>query len=266
MKNFSLTGYFLFFFGFLLQAFGSFVGNPINPKIFKEALILKNEYVQFRAGYLFSNIYRTKYIDKFLLEDSDSTILKLRTQSGLLIFNLQNSIDIYGIIGNSKLTLDNQIFTNHKFSWGIGFKMIIFQKKKFDLAIGGKYFRTKQNCDNFKIGKQIFPILTSHFGFLYEEFQASAALSYRTAFLVPYIGVTYLYSTLKPQPLPKGLFRFPAPDENIIADFISQKSKNVKNWGLVVGTSIISNNMISINAESRMFDQNAINVACEIRF
>jgi hypothetical protein len=265
MKHFLSFRYFLFF-CFISKAFCSFVGNPTNPKIFKEALILKNKHVQLRAGYLFSNIYRAKYRDDILLEDSTSTFLKLRTQSGLIIFNLQKSMDIYTLLGNSKLTLDDQVFTNNNFSWGVGFKMILFQKRKFDLAIGGKYFRTKQNCNNFKKERKIYPILTPHFGFLYEEFQASAAISYKTTLLIPYIGFTYLYSTLKPQPLPKGLFRCPAPYEHIIGDFISRKSKNVKNWGVVVGTAIISKNTFNVNAESRFFDQNAVNITCEIRF
>ena len=84
--------------------------------------------------------------------------------------------------------------------------------------------------------------------------------------MVPYVGITYLYSTLKSYPSPKGLFRYPHPYEHIVGDFLSRNSRNIKNWGFVVGAAIISNNMIMINAEGRFYDQNAINVSGEIRF
>ncbi|KPK33588.1 MAG: hypothetical protein AMS24_00475 [Chlamydiae bacterium SM23_39] len=242
------------------------VGNPSHPRFFKKGIFTKKNYFKFQAGYLYSNIYKTKYEDEIITETSKDSFFNLKMDSAILSFNFKNRLDIYGILGNSSFNIDREIKTDKSFSWGTGLKLLFFHKKKFFLAVDGKYFKTKQKLNNFFINKKIFTIEFSRFGFLYEELQGSIAISYKISPFFPYIGASYLYSTITPYPGNKGLIRYPYPNQDIIDDFICSKIKNKKNFGLVIGAAINNKNGISINLESRFFDQNAINVSGEIRF
>lgn len=254
------------------------VGNPSNPKIFKKGFFTKKNFLNFKSGYLFDNTYKSSYKDEILTEDSTPSYSKIISNNLILTLNFKKRLDIYSILGSAKLNLDEQIKTNGNLSWGVGSKLLFFKKKGFDLAADIKYFRTRQHIDYFIIEKKVFPIETSHFAFTYEELQGSLALSYKVKRFIPYIGITYLRSIISPHTGKnllysmfaseignKGLIRYPYPNQDVLDDFTTSKIKNSKNIGLVVGSSII-NSSININIESRMFDQNAINISSEVRF
>lgn len=247
--------------------FASIVGNPSSPVIFNKGLFFKNRALDLRAGYYFSNIYRAEFEDEIITEDSSNSYLKLVSQGAILTLDFKRWLDIYALVGNSKLKIERQIRTNENLSWAVGARALLFKIAHFDFTLSGAYFRSKMDTSYFLIDDLVFPILTENFGFLYEEYQTSFAISYRIKNLIPYLGTTYLYSnTLTPSPSEKGLLRFPYPNQDLTNDFFSSKIKNSKNWGVVAGVTLISDETINLNLESRMLDQNAFNISSELKF
>ncbi len=254
----------LSFASFLAEA--ALVGNPSNPSLFKEGIFFSNKNYQLRAGYYFDNIYKSVFLDDIPTVESTDTFFKLRSYGSIITVNILNTLDVYTLLGVSKSQIDEQFFSSDRFSWGAGAKIIFYKFKNIDLALDGKYFRAKHNAENFIIEDSVFPVVSDHFGFLYEEFQASLCGSYKIDMFIPYVGATYLFSTLKPYPINLVLLRFPSPDQDMLSDFPIKETKNKNRWGAVVGISLVSKETISINLESRMVDQNAVNVTAELRF
>lgn len=251
---------------FFTKVHSIFVGNPAAPNLLQSGIIFKSKYMNLKAAYLYNNIYYARYKDKIHRKDSENSFVKLRTNASILTANIHEHLDILGILGSSKFKMDQNVSTNSKFSWGLGGKMIIFKKKNIFAAADVKYFRTKQGCDVLIDQKEVFPIVTPNFGFLYEEYQGALTAGYKIDIFIPYLGVTYLYSTITPYPYEKGVIRYPYPDNDILGDFFTYKTKNSKNWGLVIGSSIFSNSKILLTIEGRMFDQNSIGFLGEVRF
>ena len=220
--------------------FCMYIGNPSNPRIYSDGIFSKNKYFYIKAGYVFDNLYSSKNKDEFVIEDSTSTYLSLKSNLSLVSVNVMNWIDIYTFLGASNMKMDNQVFTSDRFCWCVGSKFFLYKNNSYTLSVDGKYLRTRQNVEQFIVDDLIFPILTPHFSYLYEEYQAACLFSYRINSFIPYLGLSYLYSTISPYPMSKGLIRYPAPYEDIIDDFITHTSINSIKWGGVVGLSIIS--------------------------
>lgn len=242
------------------------VGNPAAPELYTCGLISKNQIIYLRAGYFYDNIYHGEFKEEFAEDDSSHSILKLRTQGAIVTLNVKNRWDIYTMLGSAKMNLDHQVITSGHFSWCAGTRILLYRYNNFDISIDGKYCQTNQDADHFIIEDQVFPILTENFGFKIEQYQAFLGLSYKIDMFVPYIGMTYLYSTIRPYPTTRGLIRYPYPNEEIVDDFIANNNVNSHKWGFVGGVTIISNNMVSVNIETRLVDQDAVNVSAEIRF
>jgi len=248
--------------------FSAYVGNPSLPAIFKKGFFFKNNYLNLRFGYLYDYIYNGKYKDIIVTSESIPSSFSLKTKGGIITLNLLNRIDVFSILGNSRMefktNLSTLISTENAFSWCVGTKLLFFKHNNFNCALDGKYFFTKQSCDHFIVEKRIFPIL-DNFYFLYKEFQGSLGFSCTTEKIIPYVAVTYLYSKIEPYPIKKGLIRYPYPFQNTLGDFTASDSKNRKELGVALGSSIASGNFL-INIEGRMFHQNAVNFSCEMKF
>lgn len=251
--------YILFFCIFFTKAFSIFVGNPYSPALSPEGFFIKSSFL--KTGFLYDYIFKGRYQDKFKTIDSTPTNTKLFTQAAVVTINLFEKLDIYGIIGNSRLQLDQLFYANNNLSWGIGSKAILFQKGFFNTGLDVKYFRTKQKGDYFLIEKEL-AMLVGDFYFNYEEIQGSLSASYRGEFILPYIGVTYFYSTLDPN-TNKGLLQF---SDNQLLDFYTSQAVSRRKWGMVIGTTIVNCKNANVNIEARMFDQNGYNIFGEIRF
>lgn len=268
MSSYSIKNTFMrkyFFILFLSSSlFSSYVANPYFVKI-PEGFFFKNKFFNMRFGYLFSNMYQSKYKDKYA-NSANPYFFSIQTQSGMVILNFFQKMDFIAMLGNSKIEIDKEIFTDNHFSFCVGSKILLLQNHNLDFALDVKYFRTKQDTYYFLVEKKVFPIITEDFGYLYEELQGSLAASYKIEHLIPYAAITYLHSTIEPYPLERGLIRYPSPMQDTIETFLTAKeSKNVKIWGAVLGTSFYHKNFL-VNIEGRFFDQNAVHLSSEIRF
>ncbi len=131
----------------------------------------------------------------------------------------------------------------------------------FTIGLDGKFFQSKLSSNYFIVEKELANLLDTVY-FTYQEYQASLALSYAGELLVPYAGVVYLYSDINPN-VNSGLMLF---SEDIYMDFDTTRSVSRRNWGMVIGMSILQSTASFTNMELRMFNQEGFSLAAILRF
>ncbi len=276
------------FFCFALKAV--IVGNPAEPMLLNDGIFTNQKrQVTLRFGYYYEDIYKTKFKDEIINEEIltspennqiSSPVIQLRTNGTILALNIKRFLEVYGLVGQSRLKIEEReadssstFYTQGNLSWGAGVKLTFFQYQGFSLGADGKYFSTTQEAD-YLVANMKYPALietpilaevntSNSFAFVYEESQGSIALSYNMDVFTPYIGGTYLRASIMTQG--KGFISFGFDPEDS-RDMGSSQSYNINRWGLVLGVSIVSKEKIAVNVESRMVDQNSLNVSAEVSF
>ncbi|NGX30213.1 MAG: hypothetical protein KR126chlam4_01429 [Candidatus Anoxychlamydiales bacterium] len=265
---------FIFIFLFLFsKAFSIVVGNPSDPGLYLDGFFSSNEKVaSFRASYLYNNIYKQEFKNNVNLQATSD--VKMKIFASVLTFNFFNRLDLYAILGKANYEFtdvdDALFFQDDNFAWGAGFKLILFKGNKIDFSFDGKYFSTKQRANSFVLEKLIYT-LDGPFRQRLEEVQGSFAISYKTNFLIPYVGATFLYtldteffphSRIIPKPLVRIISR---GDNSAIFETRDMKPKDL--FGAVLGISIINNHKnTTLNLETRVIDQNAFAFVGTLRF
>lgn len=240
-----------------------FVGNPLDPTLYHQGIFATcQKAFSMRLGYIQEYIYRGQYSDEFPTIESTNSDNSLCTYGGILTFNFLNRVDVYGMLGNTQLEVDRVIFDKRRVSWAGGAKIMIYKYHHFALGIDIKHFATKSKPSYFLIDGIPANLITD-FSLRYEETQGALGVSYAGELLSPYLGLTYLFSRITPLPSSGAL---DLPNFSLLLDFEIRKALNRKRWGLVIGTSILSQQSVTVNIESRIFDQNSVNITGEIRF
>jgi hypothetical protein len=244
------------------------IGNPGQP-VMQKCGVLQSvpSWWNLRAGYLSDYIYRAKFKDEFQFPNMprSSSYIQLSTDAALLTLNIKNVFDFYGIVGSSSLQLDHEIYTNREFAWGVGGKFIFFRSGSFRIGADFKYFETDQKPLYF-VSEGLPYGVESDFHLKYSEIQAAIGMAYRIPLLAPYIQVTYLISKLEPHPYVAAVRMPQAEFSDTPVDIVSKSVIGRRRWGMAVGATIISNSKGSLTIESRMINQNGVDVTGEIRF
>lgn len=241
------------------------IGNPSQPVMQKYGIICScPSWWSFRVTYFEDYVYRQRFKDEF--KDSElghsKTFSKLTTEAGQITLNLWNRLDLYGILGGSKIQLDNEVYTSRQFAWGTGLKCVIFHSGKLRIGADLKYFETDQKPLYFVSDGLPFNVLSS-FTLQYSEIQGALGMSYRAGPLIPYIYATYLITKIDPLP-PTVSVLFPFM--NLEADMVMKSVVGQRRWGMAVGATLVDCKKGSLAVESRFFNQNSIDVNVEVRF
>jgi len=242
------------------------IGNPAEPSLDKNGLFLSpGSWVSLRVAFLEDFVYRQRFQDEFKLNGSQSTktFAKLSTNAGIATLNFEDRLDIYGILGASRLQLNQEIFSTMQFSWGFGGKLVLFEIQNLTCGLDIKYFVADQKPRYFLSDGLPFN-LADNFKFKYNEMQFSLGLCYRYTFIVPYMYATYLISKIDPDPM-IALVQWPL-DTNILVDAECKSFIAQRRWGMAVGATLLSDSKATLSVESRMFNQNAIDVNLDVRF
>ena len=217
-----------------------------------------------RIAYLEDFVYKQRFQDEY--KDAElghsKTFSKLSTDAAQVTLNFKNRIDLYGIFGSSKIQLDNEVYTSRRFSWGTGFKLVLFHAGKFRIGTDIKYFETEQKPVYFISDDLAFNV-RSNFILQYYEIQGTLGASYRIGPVIPYVYATYLYTKIDPKP-PKVLVRLPMMD--LEADMVMKSVIGQRRWGVSAGATLLDCKMGTLTVESRFFNQNSIDVNLEVRF
>lgn len=245
---------------------GMLIGNPADPALTTNGIFTAPDtWCTVRVSFLEDYVYRQRCREEFNLSDcvSTKTFAKLATNAGMLTFNFEERIDIYGILGASCLQINQEIYSRMRFSWGFGGKIILFRTQNFFVGTDIKYFEANQKplfflCEGLPFN------LAADFKLDYHETQFSLGMCYRIPLMAPYIYVTYLISEIEPHPT-IALVRWPM-NKQLLVDAECKSIISHRRWGMTVGATVINANQITLAIESRMFNQNAIDLNLDIRF
>lgn len=260
---------FLFFWGCCFQTLlATAVGNPANPALFKKSLFFPNfKKVSLRTAYFYDNIYKSHFEEDSLTKrpNTEDSSLKITSQGGIITFNFLKSCDIYTKLGIAKMSIEQQFASQDELAWGVGAKCILYKKKNFFWGLDFQYFHTTSSCEYLNypspgLSKEIIAKLKNPLVFVYDEYQLATALSYRWKPLVPYLGATYLFSSVRPL-TPFGTV-YIGDQQNT---YHAHSNKGKKNWGLFLGVTLFTYK-IALTVESRMFDQNSVAFIGDLRF
>lgn len=240
------------------------VGNPAQPALLGKGLWLRSSWCSFRVGYMGDWVYQQRFEDEFKLEgiDHTRTHLQLSTYAGMATLNFTNRLDLYGIVGSSRMQIDEEIYTKRALSWAVGAKLVFLKHRNFFLGTDIKYFETNQKPKYFVVDGLPYNIV-SDYRLKYKEIQAALGMSYRAWIFAPYINATYILTHINPDP---AVVLVRLPDMNEIVDVESKSIIGKKHWGMAIGLTLLDCSKASLSVEWRAFNQNSIDVNGELRF
>lgn len=241
------------------------IGNPSDPCLQKKGIFFGHlPNFSFRIGYLGDYVYSQKFHDEFPMPDCPDkpSNAQLWTQAGTCTFNVRNRIDLYTILGGTRLKIDHDLFTSQQFSWGVGGKIVILHEKNIRLGIDVKYFQSKQTPSFFECDQFAYNI-TSPFAFNYHETQAAFGVAYRTKYVSPYIAASYLIAKFEPHP---AVTYVRLPTFNMEVPVTSKSVTINSRFGFALGVSLIDQKKANLTLEWRAFNQTGIDLSGEIRF
>ena len=250
---------------FASSVHGMLIGNPAQPGLQQNGILISPlSWFSVRVGYLDDCVYRQRYKEFRVIkeEPTSKSFVKSYTHSALVSFNFHDRLDLYGLLGSSLLILDREIFTRSNFSWGMGGKLLIFSYGNFILGTDLKYFQTNYNYINYFVSDGTPYRVVGPFTLKYDEIQFALGVCYKTNLIAPYINATYLISEIEPDP---GIILIRLSPTDLVDSPIPSITTQ-RRWGLAVGATLVSSSKATLSVESRMFNQNAIDVNLEIRF
>jgi hypothetical protein len=258
---------FVYIFLFLPSLIGAMlIGNPAEPALDKAGLFTAPEsWASLRVTFLEDFVYHQRFRDEFTIDgiESSKTFATLSTKAGMATLNFEDRIDLYGILGASSLQLNHEIFSTMQFSWGFGGKLVLFEARNLFFGLDIKYFAASQKPRYFLADGLPFNVIDD-FKFKYNETQFSLGMCYRYTFIAPYFYATYLVSKIDPDPM-IALVQWPL-DTGILLDAECKSFMAQRRWGMAVGATLLSGLTATLSVESRMFNQNAIDVNLDVRF
>lgn len=174
----------------------------------------------------------------------------IHSQLGSFSLILLERMEIFGSAGGSKEqakgkthpSLNFDFESKYQFSWSAGSKIVLLQWGKTYLGCDFTYFAIPSSSKSFFKYFDRFN-LPIDFGakqkISLNEWQISAGLASKFAFLTPYVGGTYLHSRLHVASTPE----------------IPIEYKNEVNWGYFFGLTVSMTGRLHFNFERRMRDE-----------
>jgi hypothetical protein len=218
----------------------------------------------FRIAYLDDYVYSQHVQNEFDFGPANEKppLVTFATDAAQITLNLWKRLDLYGILGSSKLQMDEEIYTQQEFCWGVGGKLIIYAEGPFRIGCDLKYFQSDQ--------KPLYLVVTgmplnvaSNWILRYQEYQAALGASYQGSLICPYVHLTYITTKIEPHPF---IFLVDVPGSPDPSDASIHSFDGRRRWGMAVGATLLAGSMGTLAIESRFFNQNGIDASLEFRF
>lgn len=241
------------------------IGNPGQPSFAtKSTLLPTSKKVSFRVAYLDDYVYAQHFSGEFSIASLNEkpAVVKMSTNAASLTMNFIRRLDVYGIIGNAQIQMDEEVYSQQRLAWGVGGKWVIYTWDKFQVGCDFKYFETSQK-PSFLVSSGLALNLATDLQLEYTEYQGAIGFSYRSQWICPYLMATYLDASIHPKP---PLFLVQVPGRSDLMDASINSLINKDRWGAAIGATLIMGSKGTLAVESRFINQNAINATLELRF
>jgi hypothetical protein len=259
------TFFFLCLLGLTARLFSLPVGNSDNPALAQKGIFSsENTAVNFRLGYE-ASLGFDRRLKQQVGFDVDE--FKVMTNEGSFTLNICKRLDLFSTLGafhstsswrvSSATTLNLiKTETGENFVCSVGANAILFEWGNAALGAGGRYLWNHSPLTKLQINGVDENI--SDAKLTYNEWQANLGISYKLGFLVPYIGGQFSSARCcVSSPFVTGI----APDGGNTNHLQSRQIP-----GLYLGCSILLGKQAFINAEARLFDEEAVTLSADLRF
>ncbi|MFA5250043.1 MAG: hypothetical protein WC371_01370 [Parachlamydiales bacterium] len=258
-----------FFFVFLAveAIFAAPVNNPASARSLEKGFFFSGKWFSFRLGYEGDFI-----LDRRLKEKGAHRIedFSQNCNSGFLVLNLLNRLDLYGVMGEAKYEADwilkesssnfgrLEMETRYNWKWAVGGKAIFFEWGDVTLAFGGRYAKTEPRLSWLSYSSAEYSLYKPGQAVCsFVEWQVDGEISYKIDFFIPYVAMKYsrAYVDLKAPEITVSSFGL---------DEIKMRSRDF--YGAACGCGFCEGKYFQLNAEVRLFDEEAFTVTGEFRF
>lgn len=251
----------VFFCATSIGVHGLYNGNPSAPEIIDEGIFINPEFpVSAKAGYQGDFIFGKKLRAYDGASGRIDTFSALMNQ-GVVTLNIVDSYEFYGSAGSMDTCISHrphvdgkrrEYETNNPLTWGAGLRAILFRWGRTELGFDGKYQHAHSGIKWITVNGTAFATGAT---LTYEEWQLGLGLSHHVDFLTPYAAVRYAdphakIKHLLPDVLPNSRFVMKTHDW----------------WGLSLGCTISSAKRFDLNVEVRLFDEEALTLAGNVKF
>ncbi len=248
--------------GIMRMAEALYSGNPDEPDLIDNGLFLQpDSWFAFKVGYQGDYVFnRRLHAGSSIKENVDE--FQYRMNQGVLTINMMDRLEIFGSVGAMQAEIQvrpqddgrmREFQTNGNTTWGAGGRLLMFTWGKVHLGATGSYQSANLPVRWDSLDGETF---SSSAKLYYREWQVAALISYRVEMLVPYIGA--VYSTVK-----ANMKHLNSNMEIKHNEFLMRSRERI---GIALGCSLTSSTIVDLNVEVRLFDEEAISLAGNIRF
>lgn len=249
--------------------------NPGDPALLKKGVIFEdnNRCYSLKVGYLGDFCADRK------CKDLDGSVNKFSyySNSGMLIFNAWDALDLFGYVGTLKYQYQNiqkdtfkidhlvKAESDANLVWGVGIKAILW-KQNFGNC-GSTYFGIDAKYQILQPSSMARVWIDSeradpnHSSYRLRDAQVSMGVSQKWNYLAPYFAIkwTHIKGTEN-----KGAY---IKDANALFPHISlYRLESANHFGYTIGVSLLSDEKFSATAEISFVDENAFSVSAQLRF
>jgi hypothetical protein len=238
-----------------------YLGNPAEPQIIDEGFFISQDSlfsvkVGYQGDFVFDRKLRafdgaTGRIDRF----------NIWMNQGVLTLNILDRFEAYASVGSITTSfwdrphIDHQrreYETHDKWTAGGGLKLIVMQWGNTVLGADGKL---QYGAPHIKWATVDGISYATGARVVYREWQVGLAVSHTVDLFTPYIGATYSHVKGEVEHLshtvyPRSHFKFRCRDH----------------FGMAVGCSLSSGKKVDLNLEARMFSEQAVTGAANVKF
>lgn len=239
-----------------------YCGNPDEPELIDQGLFFApNSSIGLKIGYQGDFIFNRRLeatSGVHCLVDEFSS----RMNQGVATLNLMDRIEAFGSVGAMSAYTAfrphrdekrREFQTGDALTWGAGGRVLLFPWGDVNIGCSGSYQYADLPIRFDAINGESF---STDAKMKYWEWQVAALLSYRIEMFEPYCGVSYSVA--------EAVFRHVS--SNMQLGHRQFKMKSQERVGLALGCSLTASKVVDLNLEVRLFSEESLTIAGNIKF
>lgn len=237
-------------------------GNPDEAELLDGGLFLpRDDSFGVKLGYQGDLVFdRKMHATSGVQGDVDT--FESRMNQAVLSVNFMNRLELFGSAGSMKAYLSfrpneegkrREFQTHEQFTWGGGGRALLLNWGNAHVGASGSYQYAKLPINWDAVNGETF---SSHATMKYWEWQAAGLIAYRVEIFDPYAGVSYSSAEAI-------LYHI---GEDLHLHHKRVKMKNRERIGLILGCSLTASRVVDLNIEVRLFDEEAVSIAGNMKF